>query len=216
MLFFNGNDKDLGNSGDSNTGLALFLGYNAGNNRQMWMGHPEAIGDPTQVFLRHIVFGESTIDAVTGDGSTVAPISIEPFGQTFFGDTLNGDDGTLATVQIHNLGSPVSLNVSDYNGSSVFQINANDASSLGSLVQTAYNTLDDGSGNTSIFGYLSVGTFLDLSNINAGSENLIITPTNLTPSVSWGVNTTHNPNAAPAGYIQISVGGNVRYVPFWA
>jgi hypothetical protein len=57
---------------------------------------------------------------------------------------------------------------------------------------------------------------LDLSNISAGSTNLIITGTSDTPTVVWSVAGTNPPSTAPSGYIEISVGGATRYIPYWA
>ena len=56
---------------------------------------------------------------------------------------------------------------------------------------------------------------LDLSNIAAGSANLKITATSDTPTVAFtgGANA---PTTAPAGYMEINVGGNARYIPYWA
>lgn len=53
---------------------------------------------------------------------------------------------------------------------------------------------------------------LDLSPIAAGSDNLIITATNAVPTTTY---TAHVASTDPAGYIQIRVGANVRYLPFF-
>lgn len=57
---------------------------------------------------------------------------------------------------------------------------------------------------------------LDLSAIAAGSPNMTITATSDTPTVVWSAIGTNPPSTTPAGYIEIVVGGNARYVPFWA
>lgn len=52
----------------------------------------------------------------------------------------------------------------------------------------------------------------DLSAIAAGSANLVITATNATPATTYS---SHIASTDPAGYVQISVGGNARYIPFF-
>ena len=56
---------------------------------------------------------------------------------------------------------------------------------------------------------------IDLSNIAAGTAEIIAAATSDTPSVTYGSNSTHNPSADPAGYIKITVGGAARYLPFY-
>lgn len=57
-----------------------------------------------------------------------------------------------------------------------------------------------------------VGTLLDLSVITAGNPSVKITATTDTPTTTW---TAGVPSTDPAGYMEIVVGGNARYVPFW-
>jgi hypothetical protein len=59
---------------------------------------------------------------------------------------------------------------------------------------------------------------LDLSGIAAGSPNIKITATSDTPTVAFTDSgaANHAPTTAPAGYIEINVGGSSRYIPFWA
>lgn len=58
---------------------------------------------------------------------------------------------------------------------------------------------------------------IDLSNISAGSSNMILTATSDTPTVTWGtVSETFKASAAPSGYMEVTVGGSARYIPFWA
>ena len=65
-------------------------------------------------------------------------------------------------------------------------------------------------------GTTRLDSLLDLSNIAAGSPNLSITATSDTPNDTWGVVTeTFKVSAAPTGYLEIVVGGNARYIPFW-
>lgn len=57
---------------------------------------------------------------------------------------------------------------------------------------------------------------IDLTAISAGNPNLKITATSDTPTVTWTALGTFIATTAPAGYMEITVGGNSRYVPFWA
>lgn len=57
---------------------------------------------------------------------------------------------------------------------------------------------------------------LDLSGIAAGSPNMSITATSDTPGTTWNVVGTNNPSAAPSGFLELIVGGNARYIPFYA
>lgn len=62
-----------------------------------------------------------------------------------------------------------------------------------------------------------VGTgLIDLSGISAGAPNFSLTATSDTPAVTWGAAAGNEASAAPAGYIEITVGANTRYIPFWA
>ena len=67
----------------------------------------------------------------------------------------------------------------------------------------------DGSGVLSLRATTSQ---LDLSAISAGSPNLKITATSDTPSTTW---TAGVPSNNPSGYLEILVGANTRYIPFW-
>lgn len=57
---------------------------------------------------------------------------------------------------------------------------------------------------------------IDLSNISAGSSNMTLTATSDTPTVTWDALGTFFASAAPSGYMEITVGGAPRYIPFWA
>ena len=63
---------------------------------------------------------------------------------------------------------------------------------------------------------LTAGQKIDLSAISAGNPNLKITATSDVPVVTWTIAGTNPPSTAPAGYVEIDVGGNARYIPFWA
>ena len=57
--------------------------------------------------------------------------------------------------------------------------------------------------------------FLDLSAITAGNPNIKVTATSDTPTVAF-TGGGNAPTTAPAGYLEILVGANARYIPFWA
>lgn len=65
-------------------------------------------------------------------------------------------------------------------------------------------------------GATKMTSILDLSAIAAGSPNIKITATSDVPVVTWGAGAeTIKASTAPAGYLEITVGGVSRYVPFW-
>ena len=57
---------------------------------------------------------------------------------------------------------------------------------------------------------------IDVSGVAAGNPVFKITATSDTPSVTWSSANNIAASAAPAGYLEIDVGGNSRYIPFWA
>lgn len=63
---------------------------------------------------------------------------------------------------------------------------------------------------------LTMSGLIDLSGISAGSMSMKFTATSDTPTVTWNTNNTILVSAAPAGYIEIGIGGASRYIPFWA
>lgn len=82
----------------------------------------------------------------------------------------------------------------------------------GSTAQAAALTLEQ-NGNW----VMGVATaVIDLSTISAGNPNLKINATSDTPTVTWGAAAGNEASAAPAGYLEILVGANTRYIPFWA
>lgn len=59
--------------------------------------------------------------------------------------------------------------------------------------------------------------YVDLSGIAGGSTNIKITATTDTPTATWGTSSeTYEVSTAPAGWLEIDVGGSPRYIPFWA
>ncbi|MCL4353135.1 MerR family DNA-binding transcriptional regulator [Patescibacteria group bacterium] len=69
---FTGNSIGGGNGG---TGFLYSLGYNISNNKQMWYGDPDYIGNSNSSFIRIVSFnGYSYIDAVDGANSGIKPL----------------------------------------------------------------------------------------------------------------------------------------------
>jgi len=60
-----------------------------------------------------------------------------------------------------------------------------------------------------------VNSLIGLTSITAGSPNLDINATSDTPTVAF-TGGGNAPTTAPAGYMEIVVAGNPRYIPFWA
>ncbi len=54
------------------------------------------------------------------------------------------------------------------------------------------------------------------STVAAGSPVLKLALTTDTPTVAFGVDASHNPSTAPAGYVEIVVGTTPYYFPVWA
>ncbi|OQB10450.1 MAG: hypothetical protein BWY21_00371 [Parcubacteria group bacterium ADurb.Bin216] len=70
--------------------------------------------------------------------------------------------------------------------------------------------IDVGNGN------LKINKTIDLTQIAAGTADFIINATTDTPTVTWGAAAGNEASTAPAGYLEIVVAGNPRYIPFWA
>lgn len=94
------------------------------------------------------------------------------------------------------------------------RIQSSDATSTADFVAIYHDQtdgrIDVGAGN------LKIGNTIDLSAVAAGTTNFIITATSDTPTVTWGLAAGNEASTAPAGYLEITVGGNARYIPFWA
>ena len=63
-------------------------------------------------------------------------------------------------------------------------------------------------------GRLIMSSDIDLSAIAAGTKNLTITATSDVPVVVFSAG-LFAPTTAPAGYLEIDVGGVPNYIPFW-
>lgn len=57
---------------------------------------------------------------------------------------------------------------------------------------------------------------VDVRDVAAGSPSLYITATTDSPSASWGASAGVEVSVAPSGWMEIRVGTDVRYIPFWA
>jgi len=71
---FTGNAISGANTG---TGFAMTLGYNIANNKQLWLGDADYLGNVTGTFIRYITGnGLATLDAIAGDNSVRRAIRI--------------------------------------------------------------------------------------------------------------------------------------------
>jgi len=57
---------------------------------------------------------------------------------------------------------------------------------------------------------------IDLSGVGSTGAILKATATSDTPAVSFSAIGTFIPTTAPAGYLEINIAGNARFIPFWA
>lgn len=62
---------------------------------------------------------------------------------------------------------------------------------------------------------LSTG-YIDFTTITAGNPNIKINATTDTPTAAWGAGVGNEVSTTPAGWMEINVGGNARYIPYWA
>lgn len=77
------------------SGFAVALGYNQVNNKQLWLGDPDYMGNVNGTFVRYSASSGSTIvDAVSGDNSVRRPTRIgvgnDPLSSIILGDDANG------------------------------------------------------------------------------------------------------------------------------
>lgn len=84
---------------DSSTGLSWFMGYNVGDNRQMWMGKSEDIGNESTNYFKYWFYNNvPIISGVDGSNSNNKPISVGYGSQTYF--NALSDDGSGASIQV--------------------------------------------------------------------------------------------------------------------
>ena len=88
---FTGNAISGANTG---SGFSIALGYNVSNNKQLWLGDADYLGNVAGTFVRYSSSGGSTIlDAIAGDNSVRRPIRIgvgsDPLSSLIFGDDAN-------------------------------------------------------------------------------------------------------------------------------
>lgn len=152
-------------------------------------------------------------------------------------DTFSNNAGTYAEFSVRRARGTIASPIYPVNGDTVgdfgfYILNPGPGDFFKSFALRGIYTGDGDTGDTEVrfqnaddetvasFAYNKTSTFygiVDLANIAAGSPNLNITATSDTPTVTWGsVGETIRASAAPAGYIEITVGGNHRYIPFWA
>ena len=141
---------------------------------------------PTGVTITTLVGGFNRIDTGNGVGAITQGLAL------FIGDPSLGSlkPTTLYGIYIANQGASGVTN----------------AIGLNIVAQSGATN------NTGI----ACASIIDISGISAGSPNLKITATSDTPTVAWSALGTFPPTTAPAGYLEILVGANARYIPFWA
>lgn len=81
--------------------------------------------------------------------------------------------------------------------------------------------LTDGNDHTQYVlasGATALSGAIDLTGVASGSPSIKANATSDTPTVAFTDNgaANHAPTTAPAGYIEILIGANARYIPFWA
>ena len=196
---------------DPHTLYALLAGR-SGN--QILIGGTGASGTLTLQSTSHatkgkILFGTSAYDEVNnrlGIGTASPSEAIEVSGnlliQSLAGNALimNKASGGYSVITARIAGSDqyyVNVNASE----PIFDI--------GNGIGQKLFAIDFTTKIVSILGYL------DLSAISAGGPNLKITATSDTPATAWNVVGTANATNAPAGFIEILVGANTRYIPFF-
>ncbi|TDX01719.1 beta strand repeat-containing protein [Dinghuibacter silviterrae] len=82
---------------NTGTGAAMVLGFNQTNNKQLWLGDPDYMGNVNGTFIRMSTSNGSTIlDAISGDNSTRRPIRVG-YGNDALSTVILGDDGVSTT-----------------------------------------------------------------------------------------------------------------------
>lgn len=75
------------------TGFIVSLGYNAIDNKQLWLGDPDYLGNSSKAFVRYVSnTGVTYVDSVLGDNSNYGPIG---FGAVGGSKTIIGSDFTI-------------------------------------------------------------------------------------------------------------------------
>ena len=91
----------FGSTSDNNAGISLFLGYNNSEtqNRQLWIGNPEHIGDSTKSIFRYWFYGGMPcVSGVNGTNALNKSISVG-YGAPLLLGAL-GSDGSGADIQM--------------------------------------------------------------------------------------------------------------------
>ncbi|HWK08243.1 MAG TPA: hypothetical protein VNS58_31670, partial [Puia sp.] len=81
----------------SGSGFTMALGFNQTNNKQLWLGDPDYLGNSAATFIRYSSSNGTTIfDAISGDNNTRRSIRIG-YGNDALSTVILGDDGLTAT-----------------------------------------------------------------------------------------------------------------------
>jgi hypothetical protein len=82
---------------NSGTGFGLALGYNVANNKQLWLGDADYLGNATGSFIRYTVAsGAATLDAIAGDNSVRRPLALGVGGDPLAAVIFGADGSTTA------------------------------------------------------------------------------------------------------------------------
>lgn len=63
--------------------------------------------------------------------------------------------------------------------------------------------------------HLSGGTCIDFTSAGTSADIFMANATSFTPNTTWAITNTYMVNKAPLGWLQINVGSQTRYIPFW-
>ena len=91
---FTGNAIAGSNNG---SGFSIVMGFNQVNNKQLWLGDPDYIGNSAGTFVRYsTASGTTIIDAIAGDNSARKPIAIGVGGDPLSAIILGSDANATA------------------------------------------------------------------------------------------------------------------------
>lgn len=215
------------------TGILTFTGYGNANNESLSLNFESVantVGVTSSTGVTAMTFAGFGLSASSFTGSVIMTDNVglsmgSGTDARLEFDTSEGNDTLklgLVCNSANSSGNFIICESADINtnfGASAvinptFRIQSSDATSTADFVAIYHDQtdgrIDVGAGN------LKIGNTIDLSGVSAGTANLIITATSDTPTVTWGAAAGNEASTAPAGYLEITVGGNARYIPFWS
>lgn len=209
--------------GARSSGTAIQVDSDGGSVRvdtSINMGVAAASGISLQIF-NALTTGTTDATGISSNGRSGVSSTTIATATGVYGQGTSATSGTGRTTNTFGVSGKFVVNSTSSNSSVT-------AASLVALAGTnPAGTLDTAIGlymeaqtvGTTKYQIYSAGTApsrffgpLDLSQIAAGSSNLTITATSDTPTTTW---TTGATTTSPLGFIEITVGGNARYIPFY-